>query len=86
MTIARVRNRRQDAWEPSRSPLRLAFFHEGAASFFRTAVDHMLGFDLVTACERTIVSVYHVGDAETRADLLESARRMGGHEVPLSRQ
>jgi hypothetical protein len=50
------------------------------------AVDHFLGFDLVTEREFTRVSVFYVNEIELRADLLESARRMGGHEVPTARQ
>jgi hypothetical protein len=50
------------------------------------AVDHFLGFDLITERERTLVSVFYVDDVELREDLLESARRMGGDEVPTARQ
>ena len=63
----------------------MLFFEEGAASFFETAVDHILGFDLITERERTLVSVFYVDDVELREDLLESARRMGGDEVPTAR-
>jgi hypothetical protein len=64
----------------------MVFFEESAASFFEMAVDHILGFDLITERERTLVSVFYVDDAELRAGLLESARGMGGHEVPIARQ
>ena len=63
----------------------MLFFEESAASFFEMAVDH-IGFDLITERERTLVSVFYVDDVELREDLLESARRMGGDEVPTARQ
>jgi hypothetical protein len=50
------------------------------------AVDHFLGFDLITDRECTHVSVFYADDTELRGDLLESARRLGGDEVPVSRQ
>ena len=56
----------------------MLFFEESAASFFEMAVDHILGFDLITERERTLVSAFYVDDVELREDLLESARRMGG--------
>lgn len=64
----------------------MLFFEESAASFFEMAVDHILGFDLITERERTLVSVFYVDDVELREDLFESARRMGGDEVPTARQ
>ena len=86
MAIAHAKNSGQDAQEPSPPPLRMVFFEESAASFFEMAVDHILGFDLITERERTLVSVFYVDDVELREDLLESARRMGGDEVPTARQ
>jgi hypothetical protein len=84
MAIAHAKNSGQDALELP--PLRMLFFEERAASFFEMAVDHILGFDLITERERTLVSVFYVDDLELREDLLESARRMGGDEVPTARQ
>jgi hypothetical protein len=84
MAIAHAKNSGQDAQELP--PLRMLFFEESAASFFEMAVDHILGFDLITERERTLVSVFYVDDVELREDLLESARRMGGDEVPTARQ
>jgi hypothetical protein len=66
-------------------PLHMAFFSEVAAKFYEMAIDHLLGWDLITERERTLVSVFCVDD-ELRADLLQSARRMGGHEVPTAKQ
>jgi hypothetical protein len=63
----------------------MMFFEESAAPFFEMTVDHFLGFELITERERTLVSELCVDD-ELRADLLESVRRMGGHEVPAARQ
>jgi hypothetical protein len=71
MAIAHTKNSGQAAQQPDQPPLRIVFFEESAASFFEMAVDHFLGFDLVTEREFTRV---------------ESARRMGGHEVPTARQ
>lgn len=84
MAIAHEKNSGRDAQEIP--PLRMLFFEESAASFFEMAVDHILGFDLITERERTLVSVFYVDDVELREDLLESARRMGGDEVPTARQ
>jgi hypothetical protein len=86
MAIAHAKNSGQDAQEPPPPPLRVLFFEESAASSFEMAVDHILGFDLITERERTLVSVFYVDDVELREDLLESARRMGGEEVPTARQ
>jgi hypothetical protein len=86
MAIAHARNNGRDAREPWPPPLRIVFFEESAASFFEMAVDHFLGFDLITDRECTHVSVFYADDTELRADLLESARRLGGDEVPESRQ
>ena len=84
MAIAHTKNSGQAAQQPDQPPLRIVL--ESAASFFEMAVDHFLGFDLVTEREFTRVSVFYVNEIELRADLLESARRMGGHEVPTARQ
>jgi hypothetical protein len=84
MAIAHAKSSGQDALELP--PLRMLFFEERAASFFEMAVDHIPGFDLITERERTLVSVFYVDDVELREDLLESARRMGGDEVPTARQ
>jgi hypothetical protein len=86
MAIAHAKNDGQDAREPWPPPLRIVFFEESAASFFEMAVDHFLGFDRITERECTHVSVFYADDTELRADLLESARRLGGNEVPESRQ
>ena len=86
MAIAHTKNSGQAAQQPDQPPLRIVFFEESAASFFEMAVDHFRGFDLVTEREFTRVSVFYVNEIELRADLLESARRMGGHEVPTARQ
>ena len=84
MAIAHAKSSGQDALELP--PLRMLFFEERAASFFEMAVDHIPGFDLITERERALVSVFYVDDVELREDLLESARRMGGDEVPAARQ
>jgi hypothetical protein len=86
MTIARAKNNGRGAREPSPPPRRTVFFEESAASFFEMAVDHVLGFDLITDRECTHVSVFYADDAELREDLPESARRMGGDEVPAAWQ
>jgi hypothetical protein len=86
MAIAHEKNNCRDAREPSPPPLRIVFFEESAASFFEMAVDHFLGFDLITDRECTHLSVFYADDTELRADLLESARRLGGDEVPESKQ
>jgi hypothetical protein len=86
MAIAHAKNNGRDAREPSPPPLQIVFFEESAASLFEMAVDHFLGFDLITERECTHVSVFYADDAELRAALLESARRMGGGEVPRTRQ
>jgi hypothetical protein len=86
MAIAHAKNNRRDAREPWPPPLRIVFFEESAASFFEMAVDHFLGFDLITDRECTHVSVFYADDTELRSNLLESARRLGGDEVPVSRQ
>jgi hypothetical protein len=86
MAIAHAKNSGQQARQPEPPLLRIVFFEESAASFFEMAVDHFLGFDLVTEREGTHVSVFHVDDVELREDLLASARRMGGDEVPTARQ
>jgi hypothetical protein len=86
MAIAHAKNSGQGAQQPDQPPLRILFFEESAALFFEMAVDHFLGFDLVIERECTRVSVFYVDEMELRADLLESAIRMGGHEVPTARQ
>jgi hypothetical protein len=86
MAIAHAKNSGQGAQQPDQPWLRIVFFEESAASFFEMAVDHFLGFDLITERECTRVSVFYVDDVELRADLLESAKRMGGNEVPTPRQ
>ena len=86
MAIAHAKDNRRDTREPWPRPLRIVFFEESAASFFEMAVDHFLGFDLITDRECTHVSVFYADDTELRADLLESARRLGGDEVPESKQ
>jgi hypothetical protein len=48
MAIAHAKNSGQGAQQPDQPPLRIVFFEENAASFFEMAVDHFLGFDLVT--------------------------------------
>jgi hypothetical protein len=40
----------------------------------------------ITKREGVRVDVFYADDFELRADLLESARRMGGDEVPEARQ
>ena len=86
MAIAHEKNNCRDAREPSPPPLRIVFFEESAASFFEMAVDHFLGFDLITERECTRVSVFYASDAELRADLLDAARRIGGEEEPEARR
>jgi hypothetical protein len=81
MTIAHAKNSGRGAQQPEHPPLRIVFFEESAASLFEVAVDYFLGFDLITERECTCVSVFYVDDVELRADLLRSARKMGGDEV-----
>jgi hypothetical protein len=67
-------------------PLYVAFFSEGAAEFYEMAVDHLLGWDLITERDRMLVTIFCADDEELREDLLESARRMGGDEMPAAWQ
>ena len=50
------------------------------------AVDHILGFDLITERDGTFINLFCADDHELRAYLLESAHRMESHNVPLARQ
>jgi hypothetical protein len=86
MAIARARNSGREAWQTSDRPLSILFFAESAAEFYEIAVDYLLGFELITKREGVRVDVFYADDLELRADLLESARRMGGDEVPEARQ
>jgi hypothetical protein len=61
--------------------LRIVFFSQGAAEFYETAVDYMLGYELITERNCTQVNVFLADDDELRADLLEAAHRMGGDEA-----
>jgi hypothetical protein len=67
-------------------PIHVVFFSEGAAEFYEMAIDHLLGWDLITERDRTMVTVFCADDEEMREDLLESARRMGGDEIPAAWQ
>ena len=85
MAIAREGNGGPEAWTPSSAPLRVVFFSEGAAELFETAVDHLLGWDLITERELTQVTIFDLNDEDLRADLAEAALRMGGDEMPNAR-
>jgi hypothetical protein len=67
-------------------PLHMAFLSEGTAKLYEMAVDHLLGWDLITERHRTLVTIFYADDEELREDLLESAHRMGGHELRFTRQ
>jgi hypothetical protein len=67
-------------------PIHVAFFSEGASEFYEMAVDHLLGWDLITERDRMLVTIFCADDEEMREDLLESARRMGGNEIPAAWQ
>jgi len=84
MAIAHAKNSGQDALELP--PLRMLFFEERAASFFEMAVDHILGFDLITERERTLVIVFYVDDVELREESSRARAKNGGDEVPTARQ
>jgi hypothetical protein len=85
MAIAREKRDDQDTQQERQPPpLRMVFFEERTASFFEMAVDHLLGFKLITEREHAQVNVFYVDDLELRAALLEAARRMGGQEVPIA--
>lgn len=85
MAIARVRSSGRPGRDPPGSPLRVVFFSEGAAEFFETAVDYLLGYELITERDRIQVVVFYVDDDELRTDLVEAARNMGGDELPATR-
>lgn len=48
----------------------MAFFSEMAAEFYETAVDHMLGWHLITERDRMMVTIFCADDEDLRKDLL----------------
>ena len=86
MATAHERNNGRPAPRPCDRPLSIVFFAESAAAFYEAAVNYLLGFELITEREGIRIDVFYADDLELRADLLESARRMGGDEVPKARQ
>jgi hypothetical protein len=67
-------------------PLRIAFYSECAAEFYEMAVDHLLGWELITERQCTLVTIFDVDGGMLRQDLLQSARMMGGDEIPAAWQ
>ena len=86
MAIAREGSSGRACPAPQDPALRIVFFSEGAAEFFDTAVDMLLGWDLITERESTLVTIFDLDDVDVRADLLEAAWRMGGDEIPEAMQ